>query len=429
MITAAGSGSGLDIESIVTQLMALEERPIQELELRRGDLDIQITDAGRLRSDIETLSTVAESLSDASKFGAWESTSSDEEVLTATNTDGLIAEAHSIEVQTLASAHRLISTPFDSPDADYGAGDFSFSTTEENFSITLASGQSTLVDLRDAINSAEENNIMIASLINTDAGTSLILTASETGTANTLTADTSASSRPAAFSEFNSATDAELTIDGLAVSSSSNKLTDTIPGLTLEVHSIGSAEVTSSQDLETITETLESFATSYNTLHDTLDRLSIGSFSGDGITRRIDSSLREVFFEPVVSTDGETTSLFDFGFTFDREGALSVDADVLENKALTNTLSLVNAFTQEDTGFADRMQALLGTYTETGGFFDGRTETIDAQQDTIDRQIERLEVRLESIEGRFRRQFTAMDITVTQLQSSSSFLFSSLGIT
>ena len=419
MITAAGAGSGIDIESIITQLMNLEQAPITALEARQSDLSVELSDIGKLRSALDDLGKVAEQLTDIDQFGAWDIESSDEDVVKITDTQGRVAEDHQIEITSLASAHRLLSAAYESSTSDLAPGDFEFSSGDETFSVSLSAGQSSLMDLRDAINNSADNSTVQASILNTNVGSQLVLTATNPGTENLITA-------PAEFSELNAATDAEFTIDGLAVTSSSNILSDVVPGLTLELQSVGTANVASTRNIDSIKELFESFATSYNSLRDTISSLNQGSMQGDSLLRSVESSIRSEFFTAIDLGDGTSSSIFEFGLSFDKTGVLSVDNDKISEAIETSVNRIIGAFTSDDTGFGDRINAALEQYTETEGFFDNRENAIDARNDSIDRQIFRLEDRMDQIETRYRRQFGSMDSTITQLQSSGNFLLQTL---
>lgn len=419
MITAAGAGSGLDIESIISQLMTLEQQPINELQGDISDLSAELSDVGRLKSAVTSLSEAAEKLGDDTEFGAWESISSDEDVAVVSSADGKTSQNHSIEVSALAVAHRMVSDPYTSSIEELALGDYTFGSGDESFTVTLEAGLNTVSDLRSAINNSVDNTTIQASILNVDDGSRLVLTALNAGVDNVITA-------PAEFNELTAASDAELTIDGLAVTSSSNTLSDSIPGLTLDLKAIGTLEVTSERNTDGIRDLLNEFASSYNSMQSTMNSLAEGSLQGDSIVRRIDSSLRTDFFTPVDIGDGSEYSMFDYGFTFDKEGTLTVDETKMNESFGENLTRAVNIFSTEDTGFSARLVATLDALTDTDGFFDIREEAIAARDKALDDQVLRLEDRLEQTESRYRRQFGAMDALVSQLQANGNYLIQSL---
>ena len=419
MITAAGAASGIDVESIVSQLMELERRPIFALQDRQSALEVQLSDVGRLQSSLASLASVADNLADPDNFGAWDITSADEDIVTVTTEQGQISENHSIEVTSLATAHRLRSNAYESVTTNLTPGQFDFSSGEESFSVELDASASTLLDLRDAINDSTDNSTIQASVLNTNDGSHLVLTAINAGTENQITA-------PAEFSELTEAVDAELTINGLAVTSSSNTLTTTIPGITIDLVSTGTTRIESTRNIESISSLFEEFADAYNSLTSTLDTLGQGSLQGDGLLRQVATSLRNEFFSPVTINGDDSQSIFDFGLTFDKEGILSVDSEKLNSAVANGLTQTLNAFTEEETGFGDRIATAIDRFTEIDGYIDNREESISARDRSIDTQIDRLEDRMDQIESRYRRQFSTMDSTIAQLQSSGNFLLDTL---
>lgn len=419
MITAAGAGSGLDIESIISQLMTLEQQPLNQLNRDISDLRSELSDIGRLKSGVEGLSTIAEKLGDEGEFGAWESTTSDEDVLTVSSVDGKTSENHRIEVTALAVAHRVVSSPYDSALEELALGDYTFGSGEESFTVTLETELNTLSDLRRAINEATDNTTIQASILNVNDGSRLVLTALNAGTENEITA-------PAEFTELTAPSDAELTINGLAVTAATNTISEAVPGLTIDLKSIGTADVTSTRNTDAIRDLLGEFSASYNSLRSTMTSLAEGSLQGDSITRRIESTIRDQFFFPIDIGDGEEYSIFDYGYTFDKTGILSVDESRMNEGIAANLGRAVNVFTDPDNGFAAQMVTALEQFTDVDGFFDIREEAIAAREDALDDQIVRFESRLEQTESRYRRQFGAMDALVSELQSNGNFLIQSL---
>lgn len=161
MITAAGIGSGIEVESIITSLMELERQPIEALNTKKSRLDVELSAMGRVKSSMNELATSARVLGDGTKFGPFEASSSDEDVLTATATGGSSAEYHSVEVLSLAQNHRMASGLYDSIEATVGSGSMSFSAGENSFDITIDGTNNTLVGLRDAMRSTTRLIILL----------------------------------------------------------------------------------------------------------------------------------------------------------------------------------------------------------------------------------------------------------------------------
>jgi len=106
-IRAAGVGSGIDVESIVTQLMELEREPLNRIERQRQEIDVQISSLGTFKSLLSELETQATQLSDSAIFGKYTASSSDEDVLTVDVSTGTKPVDHEIEVLSLAASHQF----------------------------------------------------------------------------------------------------------------------------------------------------------------------------------------------------------------------------------------------------------------------------------------------------------------------------------
>ena len=415
MITSAGVGSGIDIESIISQLMVLERQPLNNIRKKQANLDVQVSAFGSLKSAISELETTAKKLGDSSEFGRYVASSSNEDAFTATTTTGTAAELHSINVISLAEAHRLSSGQYASASDPVGTGTYSFSSGSDSFDITIDATNDSLTGLRDAINDAAGNNSISASIINVDGGSRLVLTAKNSGTANSITA-------PALFTEIAAATDASLEIDGFAVTSASNSVSDVVPGVTLELKAIGTGNLSTTRDTESVKEKLEEFATSYNKLHSTINSLREGSLKGESLLLNIESGLRQQFFAPIDVGNGETVSIFDLGFTFDKEGTLTLSESKMTAAMDSDLEKFIGAFSDTTNGFAKQIETSLKKYTSAGGLIGDRTDGLDSRKRSFDDQLERMEYRLEQTEVRYRKQFTAMDALVAQLQATSSFM-------
>ncbi len=419
MITSAGVGSGIDVESLITGLMNVERQPLNNIQAQKSAIGIQISAFGTIKSQMSSMKDLAVILGDKTKFGTFEASSSDEDVFTATTDSGAIAENHDINVLSLAQSHRLTSGAYADESSAVGEGSYSFSSGGSSFNVSIDSSNNTLKGLRDAINEASDNSGISASMLNVDGGSRLILKAKEGGTANAITA-------PVIFSELTAASDATFEINGFLTTSSSNTVSDVVPGITLDLKSVGTAQLTSARDEEALRATLNEFIQSYNTIISTLSANSDGVLRGDNTQRSFEQKIREEFFSDIDIGNGSTMSPLDLGFTFDKLGVLSIDEDKFSEITTDNLESFVNAFTKTDTGFAQRIENTITIFTEVGGIIDTREDGLDARTSRLDDQIERFEFRLEQTETRYRRQFTAMDQLVAQLRSGSEFLINQL---
>lgn len=425
MITAAGVGSGIDVEGIISQLMEIERAPQRTLDAKRRQLEVELSTFGSIQSAMSELSTAAGKLGDATVFGGYTASSSDEAVFTADTSGLTAAEAHDVVVVKLASAHRIASSAYASADAAVADDTWTFSSNGQSFDVVTSGGR-TLTEFRDAINDATDNDFVTASILNVDGSSHLVLNATQSGAANAIgVARTGASP---VFNELQPAQDASLEVDGFAVTSSSNTVSGVIEGVTLELVGVGSAAIETTRDTESLREHMDEFVAQYNALREKLAEAAEGQLQGDRLPRDAELRLRSVFSLPISVDGGESISPYELGFTFDKYGVLSIDEARLVKAQDRSLDRFVAFFTDPDDGFAARVVDALDEFTEADGLIDNREEGIGNRRSTIDDQIDRYGLRLEQIESRYRRQFTAMDRMVSDLQSTSAYLTQRLGI-
>jgi len=178
-LTSLGIGSGLDVESIITQLMSIERRPLTALSTKESSVKSKISAFGSISSAVSTLKDAATTLADPSKLAGYKANFADSTKASATATGTASAGTYSVNVKQLASAHKVASnTNFTGLSQAVGTG--SFTLNVGSTATTIQTGaNATLGDLRDAINNSAAP--VTANLIASDGGTKLVLTAEETG--------------------------------------------------------------------------------------------------------------------------------------------------------------------------------------------------------------------------------------------------------
>lgn len=199
-ITSAGLGSGLDIESIIKSLMAVEQQPITQIQAQEAKQTTRLSAWGQVKSVLSSLQTAAKGLDALSDFKSFSTSIGDSTVASATASSTAVAGSYSIEVTQLASAQKIKSAGYASATSTVtsntlpatltlavgttSGGSFTASTTK---TITINSDNNTLTGVRDAINAAKAG--VTASLVNDGSGTPyrLVLTSDNTGTTSTFT--------------------------------------------------------------------------------------------------------------------------------------------------------------------------------------------------------------------------------------------------
>jgi flagellar hook-associated protein 2 len=454
-ITASGIGSGLDIESIVSQLMSLERRPLNNLQSDAAVIEAQISAYGSLKSKIADFESAMEGLGSASSFKLFSASSSDESVLTSTASSSAAAGTYDVEVTQLAERDKLRSSAFTDANTVVGEGTLTIAVGSDSFDIPIsaANNNNTLSGIRDAINSASDNTGVTASIITDANGASLILSSDETGLANALTitvsGDTSGTNTdtlglsalaydPNAavgdgknLTALTNAKDAKIEIDnalgnGFSFSSSTNTFSSALEGVTLSASKLGTSTVSISRDDEAIKAAVTKFTDAYNALKTEITTQRTGQLEADSTLLSIERQISSVFNSGSAITGSSYTFLSEIGITTDDFGKLTIDDDELSAAINGDFTSFVNFFSAEDEGYAAKFESLASSWLDIDGLIDAREDGLNAQLDRNEDDQVRFEARLELIETRIRAQFTALDTLVSELNSTGNFLTSQL---
>ncbi len=446
-ITASGIGSGLDIESLVTQLVAAEgQTAALRLATQEADLQADLSAIGTLSSDLASFQTAVQALQDRSDFLARTASSSDDEYFTATADETAVDGSYEIEITQLAQAERLRSADFTTSESEtVGTGTLDITLGSDSFSVSIDSSNQSLEGIRDAINNADDNPGVTASLIHVDSGTRLILTSDKVGAANTIdivaTDDNAGDGfdltrlATANLTAIQQAQDAIILVDQQQVTRDSNSFSDVITGITfsLEKAEVGVTEtLTVNLDDDAIQDKVSDFVSAYNKVAESIARLTAfdadtgtaGQLQGDAGVRGLQSQIRQAISDPVDGLDLAT--LAELGITTNDSGGLDIDEDKLSSAISGNSADIADLFTNEEQGLSNRIDSLIERYVASDGVFTARTESIEEQIEDIGDENEALELRLEVIEARYRSQFSALDSLISELNSIGSFLTTQL---
>lgn len=438
-LTASGVGSGLDVPSIVSQLMSLERRPLDQLNALGTKLNAQISAYGQLKSALSTFQSAMKGLSNTDKFQVYSASSSDESIFTAVASKTASPSSHAIEVISLAKAHRLTSGSAGSP--SYANSNTSIGATgvleltqniggtPRTFQVNISNTNDTLAGIRDAINNAGDNTGVIASVVNTGSQAKLILSAKDTGVANQISvgANTSAGISSALGFETlagNAPADASLKIDGLLIENSSNVLTNVIEGVTLTLKNSGSPQTLAvARDTASVTASVQKFVDAYNDVRKILRTLggADGSLEGETVVKGVERKIQSIFN---TSAAGLAYShLSEIGIKTDpKTGGISLDGAKLDSVLAANYSGVADLFADKTQGFAVRFEAAASSMISAAGIIESRKEGINTRVSDVNKRISSMEYRLDLVEKKYRAQFTALDGLVARLQSTGNFL-------
>lgn len=385
-ITSTGLGSGLDINSLVGQLVAAERQPAtNRLDRQEAQIQAKISAFGSFKSALSDFRTSLSALSQSSiqKLSA---TSSDDAVLSVAAESNADLANYRMEVKQLAQSHSLASRTFTAADEAVGTGTltFKFGATDYDadtdsyngftqnadkgtLTLTIDASNNTLTGIRDAINRAEAG--VTAAVVNDGTGYRLVLN-SQSGSRSSLEItvadstdgdDSNATGLSAlAFNagatqmiQTQAAQDAIVSINGLDVLSQNNAVSSALKGVTLNLQQAqpGKAiDVAISQDSNGITQAVEGFISSYNALVKSVDAMTGydadsqtgGVLLGDPTVRGGMMQIRAALTGAIKGLDGSVRTLADLGIRTQGDGTLGLDSDQL-NQALESERDSVAA--------------------------------------------------------------------------------------
>ncbi|MBO1255253.1 flagellar filament capping protein FliD [Alteromonas sp. 5E99-2] len=478
-ISSLGVGSGLDLESLVTQLVSAQREPRENsINAREETNEAEISALGQLTSRLSDFQDAVEDLENSTDLNGRETTvstpDSEDAIFTAEAANSALSGTYDIQVEQLATGSRLITDDgafTDSSDAVLSSGDgsltFKVDGSGDSFSIDLTAG-TTLAQLREQINNAEGNFGVTANIIDTGtaAGARLVITSDVTGDGNDLVivndddlsdleriATTDSSETTAFLTATENAQNAIAFVDGLEVQSGSNEFANTIQSVTFEVESVsefeadGVTRVTSSLtvgfDQEGLETRVRDFVDNYNSLIGEIQTLSRfgeseleddGALAGDSLLRGLQTSLANIVSENVASSG--LGNLFQLGIELNSDGELEIGntdfglgtgEDRLQDALDDNFDDIAALFTDEDEGIATRLLQVLESYTQAGGLIDSREDSALQERDNLFDEREALELRLLNTEQILRDRYLNLDQTVSSLNSTGAALLSALG--
>ena len=458
MISATGIGSNLDVNSLVSQLVAAEgDAKTVLLASKRSEIENDISAYGVLKSVLSSLQSSTSNLKNSSSFDKRTVTSSDDTFFTASASGSVASGSYDVEVRELAEAHKLLSKGYTNSSTVVGTGSITIQVGSDSFTVNIDSSNYTLSGIREAINDAANNTGVSATIINVDDGaggtvSKLVLSADETGTEKALTVtvndddlnDTDSNglsafyynsgdaTTPEQLTQINAAIDAEIYIDGQKVLSSSNTVVDAIEGVTINLlkEEIGTTNTLSiNVDKNSVSGVINSFVSSYNSMIGVINDLSSfdadtgtgGILLGDSTLLNVTGQIRREINATVTDISGSLTNLVDIGITTDSNGRLELDSAKLESVLNSNFDDFDDLFASTN-GIATRLDSVLQSYSGANGIIDNKTSGLNNSIDRIDDDLADLNDQLLNLESRLLAQFSGLDVLLSQLQSTESFL-------
>lgn len=394
-LSSPGLGSNLDVDGIISQLMVLERKPLTAISKQEASYNTKLSAFGALKGALSQFQTAMRSLADPAKFQALKVSSADSAIASASAAANATASAtpgtYTLNVSKLAQAQKMVAAGQVSANGAIGAAvtttlsfDFgtiaggSFDATSGKYSgasftssgsgvktVTIDPSNNSLNGIRDAINAAGIG--VTATIVNDGSGSPyrLALTVNETGKTNSLkisvdgdaTLSTLLSHNPAdnagqALQETSTAQNAEFTVDGIAVSKTTNSTSDVIAGVNLTVNKVGGASVSVTRDSAGVTGAVNSFIKAYNDLSATLrdagaynaTTRSASALNGEASLRNIQTQVRGILNTPIGVGETAYSLLSEVGVSIQKDGMLALDSSKLQKAIDTNFNRIAGLF-------------------------------------------------------------------------------------
>lgn len=462
MVSSLGVGSGLDLQSLVNQLIAAERQPaLGRLNVKEARFQARLSAFGNLKSTASKVDDALQSLRNIAAQRTARTTNGDG-ILNVTAGEAAVPGGYLIQSQQLASSQGLASIALASADTVVGAGTLTIErgTTDydpdtDTYTSFTANGtaaltleftddQTTLADIRDAINTADAG--ITAAIVTDNEGTRLALSSSDTGLDNTIRitveepdpSPTNIDLDGLSMLAFNgdatnlvqtvAAQDAVATINGLQVTSSTNKFSEAIQGLEFELISVSEDDINVivENDDGRVATVLRELIDAYNEFADfasdaasyNAETQQAGVLFGDSTLRSLRSVLRRGISGDNGGVDPNLRSLLDVGIDFDESGKLELDQDQLSAQ-IDRDFGSVISFLQ---AAGESLQQSVEGFVAADGLISARTEGLNARIQDIGDQRQALDRRTEVLEKRYTAQFAALDTLLAGLESTSNFL-------
>lgn len=465
-ISSIGIGSGLDVKSIVSQLVALEKKPLDKLKLDAATVNTKISAFGEIKSLFSTLSSAASSLNSLTTWNAVTTTSSNSTAVTASAIGGTAAAEFGVEVTTLAkvqsTASQLLTAGTMPGEGTLNIKLGSWSAVGGIFTPgTVAavpisiSAADTISNIASKINGASagvnatvmtdpatggERLLLRSTSTGKEAGFQMTVTdeAGDTTPANLV--DDSGLSRlvyeaTAGATMTQLGINAKAKLNGVAVESASNTFANVVSGVSFTALQETTAAVTVkvSRDETAIKSGIQAFVDAYNKINQTMADATkydaatkeAGLFQGDATANSLLNAMRGVLQS--VTAGGAFSRLADVGITAQRGGALSIDSAKLSTALSSNFTDIKNLFKADTTndltdGVAVKFKKFADGLLSSDGFFSSKDASLKRFLAQNTKNQSNVSDRVNRFEAQLNAKYSALDAKMASLTALNSYV-------
>jgi flagellar hook-associated protein 2 len=466
-ITSAGIGSGLDVNSIISSLMAVDSQPLTALQAKATTLQTDLSAFGQVQSLVSSVQDAAKTLFDPASFGLTSTSSTDPTSVSAATTSGAVPGVYSVSVSALSAGQSVVSPTGQYTDGtsvvgtgsltiqlgSWNAGSTAFTPgTAAAVTIPIGASADTLAGVAAAINAA--NAGVSASVVTDASGARLALQSSASGTANGFkvsvadddgnNTDASGLSRLAydpqngagQLTLAQAAANTQATINGIPVTSSSNTLSGVIGGVSFTLGKTTTQPVAINVTANTaaIQSDMTAFVSAYNALNTFLatetqydpTTNTAATLQGDSTVTGIQNQMHSLISQ-VSGASSTFSTLSSLGVQLQTDGSLQLNSTVFTSALnnlpeVTKALSNVDPTNASNNGFGKIFSDWTDSLLNTGGTLPGKTASIQSSIASNQKDQDTMNTQLAATQANLEKQYTALDATMSQANALAAYV-------
>lgn len=452
-INFLGVGSGLDLQTMLTQLVEVATKPkVEQLGKKEAQVSSNISGLGSIKSALSSFQDAVNSLKSASLFGnntASVTQPASGTVVSVSADSSAVAGTYDITVEQLSKGSRLTSdNDMSAFSAGLGGGSatLSFDAGAGNsFSITVDDGDD-IATILDKVNGASDNFGVSATMVDGN----LVYKSTITGLSNQLaisndnialdSLSTIATGPTAGFTNAQgldvAAQNAKIKVDGIDIESANNSFEGKVTGLTitaLQETEVGeTANLSVGKDTVSIATAIKNMASSYNKVMESVNKqrgskddegnFVAGPMFGESILRQVQGVLSDAVTSVIAGANNrELNSMYAVGLDLQSDGTLAIDEDRMADALVNNFDDFSSLFTG-DNGFATTLSETLESYLKYDGVFDGTESSYKQQMDDIEEQYSAHISYVTSYKEMLTKQFASLDSTIATLNATRDYM-------
>ncbi|MDN0082646.1 flagellar filament capping protein FliD [Crenobacter sp. SG2305] len=456
------NGLGIDITTLVSQMMSTYQGPINAVKSQISKLNSQISSLGTFQSSLDSLKSAMQAMTSTSFLQATTTSSSDTSVVAATSDGTTPAGQYQINVSQLAAPQTTTLSGLNVTDPTAAISGLNRvvtilsangSTPAKQIDLSANTNGTSLNDLAAAINKAGLGVSALVSPVLNGAGQAtsynLVLMGQQTGSqAGAFTVDSDLSTAlntnagASVSSSTQAATNALYTINGVQQQSQSNTVTNGMQGLTLTLNKLGTSAVNVQMDTSQITTTVQNFVNAYNKVVTTIGTMKSGTWGPDSMLTSVQSGLLSQITAPYNANGSPTildsSPLAAIGITqgstlTNNAGQLVFDSTKFVQAIQTNPSSVVNMLKNgPGANLVNYITGLETSGTNTNGNYDGllvsRKNSLNRQIGDLTSQQSALQEGLDNRQTALTAQYSALNASIATMQASLNSVRSALGM-